>query len=69
MEIEKFKAAWNPETHQGRFRLYSDRDEKLNLEIGDAAEFTAILALLSSSDEIELKHGWLQTGSEAIDGE
>lgn len=69
MEIEKFKAAWNPETHEGRIRLYSDRDEKHMLEVSDPAEFTAMVTLLSSSEEIELKHGWLQTGAEAIDGD
>ena len=69
MKIDKFKAAWNPETHVGRIRLYTNRDDKQMLEVPDAAEFTAMVTLLSSSEEIELKHGWLQTGTEPIDGD
>ncbi len=69
MAAEKYRAAWNPDTHEGRVRLYTDDDEKLMLEISDPAEFAAILTLLNTSTEIRLRDGFIQSGVEAIDGD
>jgi hypothetical protein len=66
MAAEKYKAAWNPETHQGRIRLETSGGEKVMLELDDPAEFTAVLTILATSDEVRMRDGFIQTGSEAI---
>ena len=68
MAAEKFRAAWNPTTHNGRIRLYTEDDEKVLMEFDDPAEFTAILTLLSTSEEIRIRDGYVQSGVEEIDG-
>lgn len=69
MAAEKYKAAWNPETHQGRIRLETGDGDKIMFELDDPAEFTAVLTLLATSEEIRMRDGFIQTGSEAIDGD
>jgi len=67
MAAEKYKAAWNPETHEGRIRLETGKGEKIMLELDNPAEFTAILTMLATSEEIRMRDGFIQTGTEDID--
>jgi len=64
---KKYKAAWNPKTHEGRIRLETGDGEKIMLQIDNPAEFTAVLTMLATSEEIRMRDGFIQTGSEAID--
>lgn len=67
MAAKKYKAAWNPETHEGRIRIETDDGDKIMLELDNPAEFTAVLTMLATSNEIRMRDGFVQTGSEAID--
>ena len=68
MAAKKYKAAWNPETHEGRIRLETSKGDRIMLELDNPAEFTAVLTMLATSEEISMRDGFIQTGSEEIDG-
>jgi|GEM_PF-4447715 len=67
MAAKSYKAAWNPETHEGRIRLVTGDGDKIMFELDNPAEFTAILTMLATSDEIRMRDGFIQTGTEEID--
>lgn len=69
MAAEKYRAAWNPTTHTGRVKIYTGRGDRVLYEFDDPAEFTAVLTLLASSDEIRIRDGYIRTSDEPIDGE
>ena len=41
--------------------------DKIMFELDNPAEFTAVLTMLATSDEIRMKDGFIQTGTEDID--
>ncbi len=67
MAAKSYKAAWNPETHEGRIRLETGDGDRIMLELDNPAEFTAVLTMLATSDEIRMRDGFIQTGTEEID--
>lgn len=64
--VTKFRAGWNPQQNRGRIRFGSDDGRTMNLDLDNPAEFTAILTILSSSEEVTFEDGILSTGTEDV---
>lgn len=69
MAAQKYRAAWNPKTHEGRIKLETEDGDKILMQLDNPAEFTAVLTMLATSEEIRIRDGFVQTGSELIDGD
>lgn len=69
MAAKKYRAEWNPKTHEGRIRLETDDGDKIMMQLDNPSEFTAVLTMLATSKEIRMRDGFVQTGSEAIGGD
>jgi len=64
--VTEFRAGWNPQQKKGRIYFRSDDDRTINLDLDDAAEFNAILTILSSSEDVRVEKGIIWTGAENV---
>jgi hypothetical protein len=65
--IEQYRAAWNPGTKSGIIFFRSTERNNMRLEFHDPAEFSAVLAILTTSDDARINDdGTIQTGAEEV---
>jgi hypothetical protein len=67
VKITKFRAGWRPNDDKGRIWFQTADGKSKNLDLGNPAEFTAILTLLSSAKEVTIDEGVIWTGAEEVD--
>ncbi len=69
VEIKKFRAGWRPNSDQGRIWFKTADGQTTKLDLGNPAEFAAIVTLLSSAETVTVDNGVIWTGPENIDGD
>ncbi len=67
--IDRYRAGWKPNTNEGRIHFRSTTGQTEKIDISDPAEFTAILAILATSNSATITdNGVIWSGAEEIDG-
>lgn len=68
VEIDKYSLTWNHQTKDRDITITLKNNEKVSLQIGDAAEFSALALLLNETPVYyntrsgEILSGWEPTG-------
>lgn len=66
--IEEYQAGWKPAKNEGRIIFTSTDDRKERIDIGDPAEFAAILTLLATSEKALIDDNRIiWTGTEPVE--
>lgn len=67
--IEQYRAGWKPNSNEGRIQLRSPTGQSIQIDLGDPAEFTAILTILATSNAAAVSDdGVVMSAAEELDG-
>ena len=65
--IVEYSAGWHSQQHNGRISFRASNGKTRHLNLNDPSEFTVILTILSSANEVTIEDGIIKTGKQPVD--